>query len=80
MLKKFNREVYQWSLDSNLNVGDENLDRSICTSDVKSVKILEQFAIVAKQLSVGKHSDTGIENTVMKISFTGTTSFNREFF
>ena len=27
-LKKFNREIYQWSMNSNLNMSDENLHRA----------------------------------------------------
>ena len=39
-LKKFNREIYQWSINSNLNVGDENLyHRLFSTSDVKHSQI-----------------------------------------
>ena len=28
-LKKFNREIYQWSMNKNLHVSDENLHRSL---------------------------------------------------
>ena len=39
-LKKFNREIYQWSMNNNLNVSDENLHRSLfCISDVKQSQI-----------------------------------------
>ena len=39
-LKKFNREIYQWSMNSNLNVSDENLHRSLFSiSDVKQSQI-----------------------------------------
>ena len=41
-LKKFNREIYQMSMNSNLNVSDENQHRSLfSTSDVKLIKLLE---------------------------------------
>ena len=39
-LKKFNREIYQWSMNNNLNVIDENLHRSLFfISDVKQSQI-----------------------------------------
>ena len=39
-LKKFNHEVYQWSMNSNLNVSYENLRSSLfSTSDVKRSQI-----------------------------------------
>ena len=39
-LKKFNREIYQWSMNNNLNVSDENLHRSLfSTSDKKQSQI-----------------------------------------
>ena len=39
-LKKFNREIYQWSMNNNLNVSDENLHRSLFSiSDVKQSQI-----------------------------------------
>ena len=39
-LKKFNREVYQWSMNSNLNVSDENLHSSLFSaSEVKQIQI-----------------------------------------
>ena len=35
-LKKFNREIYQWSMNRNLIVSDENLHRSLFSrSEVK---------------------------------------------
>ena len=41
-LKKFNRRIYQWSLNSNLNVIDENLYRNLfSTSDVKQSQIAQ---------------------------------------
>ena len=39
-LKKFNREIYQWSMNNNLNVSDENLHRSLFSiSHVKQSQI-----------------------------------------
>ena len=39
-LNKFNREIYQWSMNINLNVSFENLHRShFSTSDVKQSQI-----------------------------------------
>ena len=39
-LKKFNREIYQWLMNNNLNVSDENLHRSLFSiSDVKQSQI-----------------------------------------
>ena len=39
-LKKFNREIYQWSMNNNLNVSDENQHRSLFSiSDVKQSQI-----------------------------------------
>ena len=39
-LKKFNREIYQWSMNNNLNVTDQNLHRSLFSiSDVKQSQI-----------------------------------------
>ena len=39
-LKKFNREIYQWSMKNNLNVSDENLHRSLFSiSEVKQSQI-----------------------------------------
>ena len=79
--KKFNREIYQWSTNSKLNLSDGNLHRSFfCTSDVKQVKLLKQFAIIVAELSVGKHSKIRMENTVIRMLFTGTTSFNKKLF
>ena len=78
--KKNNRELNKWSLNSNLNVSDENLHRSLFSaSDKNRVKMFEQFATIVKELSVGKQSAIWTENTVMKILFTGATSFNRKF-
>ena len=40
MLKKFNREIYQWSMNNNLNVSDENLHRRLFSiSDAKQSQI-----------------------------------------
>ena len=42
MLKKFTREIYQWSMNSNLNVSNKNLHRSFFSiSDVKQSKIAQ---------------------------------------
>ena len=39
-LKKFSCEIYQWSMNSNLNVSDESLHRSFFSiSDVKQSQI-----------------------------------------
>ena len=39
-LKKVNREIYQWSMNNNLNVSDENLHRSLFSiSDVTQSQI-----------------------------------------
>ena len=39
-LERFNREIYQWSMNSSLNVSDENLRHSFfCTSDIKQFQI-----------------------------------------
>ena len=40
----------------------------------------EQFAIMVKELSVGKHSEIRMENTVMQILFIGTLSSKKKFF
>ena len=80
-LKKFNCEIYQWSMKSNLSVSDENLHRSLFSiSDVKQSIKLEQFDIIVKEFSVGKSSKIRMENTVTKILFTGTISSNNNFF
>ena len=40
MLKKFNRDIFQWSMNNNLNVSDENLHRSLFSiSDAKHIQI-----------------------------------------
>ena len=39
-MKKFNREIYQWRMNTNLNVSDENLHSSLFSkSDVKQSQI-----------------------------------------
>ena len=66
-------------MNSNLYVSDENLHRKLfSTSD--RVKLLEQFAITGQESSVRKHSQIRMENTVIKILFTGTTTFQQENF
>ena len=66
-LKKFNREIYQWSMNNNLNVSDENLHRSLFSiSEVKQSQIAQTIRHNSKKLSVGKHSEIRMENTVIK--------------
>ena len=80
-LKKFNREIYQWSMNNNLNAIDENLHRSLFSiSDVKQSQIARTMRHNSKELSVGKHSEIRMENTVMKILFIGTLSSKNNFF
>ena len=64
-LKKFNREVYQRSINSNLNVSDENLHRSLFSaSEVKQSQIARTICHNSKgiisrevfQVSNGKNS------------------------
>ena len=43
-VKKFNRKIYQWSMNSNLNVSNENLDRKFSsTSDIKQSQIARKI-------------------------------------
>ena len=42
--------------------------------------MLEQFAIIVKELSIGKHSEIRMENRVMKTLFIGTLSSENIFF
>ena len=43
-LKKFNREIYQWSMNNNLSVSNENLHCSLFSiSDVKQSQIAKAF-------------------------------------
>ena len=54
-------------MNSNLNVGDESLHRSLfCTSDLKQSQMLEQFAVKFKELLIGKHSKNPMKSRVMK--------------
>ena len=64
-LKHFNREIYQWSMNSDLNVSNENLHRSLfSTSDVKHSQIVRKIRHNSKRIisreafrdSDGKHS------------------------
>ena len=53
-LKKFHRKIYQWSMNSNLNVSDENLQRCfLSTSYIKQSQTALEFAIIVNELSVG---------------------------
>ena len=81
-LKKFNREIYRWSMNSNLNVSNE--DPYCClfsTSDIKQSLIAQTFCYNSKKnyqsRSIPKFDR---KKTVMKILFIGTTSFNRSSF
>ena len=50
-LKKFNREIYQWSMNYNLNVSDENLHRSLFSiSDVKQSQIARTIRHNSKEI------------------------------
>ena len=50
-LKKFNREIYQWSMNSNLNVSDKKLHRSLfSTSDVKQSQIARKTCHISKRI------------------------------
>ena len=50
-LKKFNREIYQWSTNNNLNVSDENLHRSLFSiSDVKHSQIARKIRHNSKRI------------------------------
>ena len=50
-LKKFNREKYQWSMNSNLVVGDEDLHRSLFSiSDVKQSQIAQTISHTSKTI------------------------------
>ena len=63
-LKNWNRKIYQWSMNSNLNVSNENLNCSLfAISDLKQIQIAQKICHNSK----GKHSGIRIENTVMKI-------------
>ena len=80
-LKKFNRKIYQWLMNSILNVSNKNLHRSVfSTSDVQHSQNARKTAIIVKELSVGKHSENRTKNTVIKILFIGTTNFNKKLF
>ena len=50
-LKHFNREIYQWSMNSNLNVSNENLHRSLfSTSDVKHSQNVRAIRHTSKRI------------------------------
>ena len=50
-LKKFNREIYQWSINNNLNVCDENLHRSLFSiPDVKQSQIARTIRHNSKRI------------------------------
>ena len=59
-LKKFNREIYQWSMNVNLNVSDENLHRSLfSTSELKPGQIAATIRHNSKgSISRGAFQDT----------------------
>ena len=60
-LKKLNHEIYQWSMNSKLNVSDENLHRSLfSTSYVKR----SQIARIIRQNSKGNISWGAIRDSV----------------
>ena len=50
-LKKCKREIYQWSMNNNLNVSDENLHRSLFSiSDGKQSQIARTFRHNSKKI------------------------------
>ena len=68
-------------MNSNLNVRDKNLHRSLfSTSDVKQSQIEQKIRHISEDLSVGKNSEIWMEKTVRKFLFTGTTSSKKNFF
>ena len=80
-LKKFNREIYQWSMNNKLNVSDENLHGSLFSiSDVKQSQISRTIChnskgIISREAfrdSDGKYSH---ENFIH-----GNAQFQKQFF
>ena len=53
--------------------------KTLALNKSNRVKLLEQFAIIVKELSVGKHSEICMEYTVMNFFFTGTLSSKNNF-
>ena len=80
-LKNFNREIYQWSMNNNLNVSDENLHRSLFSiSDLKQSQIAQTIRHNSKRIINREAFRDSDENTVMKILFIGTLSSKNNFF
>ena len=80
-LKKINRKISQWLTNSNLNVGDENLHRSPSSaSNIKQGQIARTFRHNSKGIIIQDALQDLDGMTLMKLFFTGTTSFNRKFF
>ena len=78
---KFNRELNERPMNNNFNVKDQNLHHSfLSTSDFKKSQIAQkQFSKKVNELSVERHSEIWMENTVMKNLFSGMTSSIRKF-
>ena len=75
-LKKFNREIYQWFMNNNLNIIDENLHRSLFSiSDV----ILSQIARTIRHNSKGIISREAFQNSDGKYSHENFIHWNAQF-
>ena len=76
VLKKFNREIYQWSMNSNLNESDECLHRSfVSTSDVKQ----SQIAQTIRHNSKGKIKREAFQDSYGKYSHENFIHWNYQF-
>ena len=75
-LKKFNREIYQWSMNNNLNVSDENLHRSFFSiSDLKQ----SQIAPTIRHNSKGNISREAFQDSDGKYSHENFFHWNAQF-
>ena len=75
-LKKINREIYQWSINSNLNISDENLYRRLLsTSDVKH----SQIARTIRHNSKGITSRDAFQDSDGKYSHANFIHWNHQF-
>ena len=80
-LKKFNREIYQWSMNNNLNVSDENLHRSFFfISDVKQSQIARTFCHNSKGIISREAFRDSDGNYSHENLFIGTLSSENNFF
>ena len=75
-MKKFNREVYQWPMNSNPNVSDQNLHRRFfSTSDLKQSQVAQKFC----QNSKGVISQEAIRTSEQKYSHENFVFWNDQF-